>query len=179
MKPVPLSLLFPSAGNPTPTSVTYQSPIVKNPDVRSAIEGVKYIAETMKSDEESNNVSDIQAATFKCVFIRFQRLLECSDSNHRIKLGHFVETIPAKMWASWHHSVQNQWYLHGPLSHLSSLNATLELSERWFWICGQSLETFKEAASMISPTSSLVRPEDIFPVHPSPSFLSCRESLEL
>lgn len=45
-----------STGNPTPTSVTYQSPIAKNPDVRSAIEGVKYIAETMKSDEESNNV---------------------------------------------------------------------------------------------------------------------------
>ena len=44
------------AGNPNPTSVTYQSPIIKNPDVRSAIEGVKYIAETMKSDEESNNV---------------------------------------------------------------------------------------------------------------------------
>lgn len=48
--------LRPPAGNPTPTSVTYQSPIVKNPDVRSAIEGVKYIAETMKADEESNNV---------------------------------------------------------------------------------------------------------------------------
>lgn len=67
MKPVCLFLLFPPAGNPTPTSVTYQSPIVKNPDVRSAIEGVKYIAETMKSDEESNNVSGVQAATFKCV----------------------------------------------------------------------------------------------------------------
>lgn len=47
---------FPPAGNPVPTSVTYQPPIIKNPDVRSAIEGVKYIAETMKSDEESNNV---------------------------------------------------------------------------------------------------------------------------
>uniref|UniRef100_A0A4W6BNX9 Cholinergic receptor, nicotinic, alpha 1 (muscle) n=1 Tax=Lates calcarifer TaxID=8187 RepID=A0A4W6BNX9_LATCA len=46
------------SGNPTPTSVTYQSPIVKNPDVRSAIEGVKYIAETMKSDEESNNAAE-------------------------------------------------------------------------------------------------------------------------
>lgn len=45
-----------STGNPTPASVTYKSPIMKNPDVRSAIEGVKYIAETMKSDEESNNV---------------------------------------------------------------------------------------------------------------------------
>ncbi|KAG7232375.1 hypothetical protein INR49_003330 [Caranx melampygus] len=44
--------------NPTPTSVTYQSPITKNPDVRSAIEGVKYIAETMKSDEESNNAAE-------------------------------------------------------------------------------------------------------------------------
>lgn len=50
------ALPAPPAGNPTPTSVTYQSPIVKNPDVRSAIEGVKYIAETMKADEESNNV---------------------------------------------------------------------------------------------------------------------------
>eukprot|EP00064_Thunnus_orientalis_P023822 superscaffoldBa00009418_g24083 len=44
--------------NPAPTSVTYQSPIIKNPDVRSAIEGVKYIAETMKSDEESNNAAE-------------------------------------------------------------------------------------------------------------------------
>lgn len=44
------------AGNPAPTSDTYVSPITKNPDVRRAIEGVKYIAETMKSDEESNNV---------------------------------------------------------------------------------------------------------------------------
>lgn len=44
------------SGKPTPTAVTYQSPIIKNPDVRSAIEGVKYIAETMKSDEESNSV---------------------------------------------------------------------------------------------------------------------------
>lgn len=43
------------SGNQT-TSVHYKSPITKNPDVRSAIEGVKYIAETMKSDEESNNV---------------------------------------------------------------------------------------------------------------------------
>ena len=46
------------SGKPNPASVTYQSPILKNPDVRSAIEGVKYIAETMKSDEESNNVRE-------------------------------------------------------------------------------------------------------------------------
>lgn len=46
------------SGKPGPTYVTFQSPIIKNPDVRSAIEGVKYIAETMKSDEESNNASE-------------------------------------------------------------------------------------------------------------------------
>ncbi|XP_062861502.1 acetylcholine receptor subunit alpha-like [Trichomycterus rosablanca] len=46
------------SGKPMPTSVPYQSPITKNPDVRSAIEGVKYIAETMKSDEESNNACE-------------------------------------------------------------------------------------------------------------------------
>ncbi|KAM8858195.1 acetylcholine receptor subunit alpha [Synchiropus picturatus] len=40
------------------TAVPYQSPILKNPDVHSAIEGVKYIAETMKSDEESNNAAE-------------------------------------------------------------------------------------------------------------------------
>lgn len=55
----------PPAGNPTPTSVTYQSPIVKNPDVRSAIEGVKYIAETMKADEESNNVRLAETDSFQ------------------------------------------------------------------------------------------------------------------
>ncbi|XP_053352387.1 acetylcholine receptor subunit alpha [Clarias gariepinus] len=46
------------SGKPMPTAVPFQSPIIKNPDVRSAIEGVKYIAETMKSDEESNNACD-------------------------------------------------------------------------------------------------------------------------
>lgn len=38
------------------TAVPYETNITKNPDVGNAIEGVKYIAETMKSDEESNNV---------------------------------------------------------------------------------------------------------------------------
>ncbi|MCJ8732631.1 hypothetical protein PDJAM_G00213470 [Pangasius djambal] len=46
------------SGKPMPTAVPFQSPITKNPDVRTAIEGVKYIAETMKSDEESNNACD-------------------------------------------------------------------------------------------------------------------------
>uniref|UniRef100_A0A8D0CNE5 Cholinergic receptor, nicotinic, alpha 1 (muscle) n=1 Tax=Scleropages formosus TaxID=113540 RepID=A0A8D0CNE5_SCLFO len=46
------------SGKPTPASVTFESPITKNPDVRSAIDGVKYIAETMKSDEESNNAAE-------------------------------------------------------------------------------------------------------------------------
>jgi hypothetical protein len=48
-------LLF--EGKPTPTNVPLNSQITKNPEVRSAIEGVSYIAETMKSDEEANNVS--------------------------------------------------------------------------------------------------------------------------
>ncbi|KAI4880287.1 hypothetical protein NFI96_030724 [Prochilodus magdalenae] len=46
------------SGKPVPTSVNFQSPIIKNPDVRSAIEGVKYIAETMRGDEESNNAAE-------------------------------------------------------------------------------------------------------------------------
>uniref|UniRef100_A0A673MWZ6 Cholinergic receptor nicotinic alpha 1 subunit n=1 Tax=Sinocyclocheilus rhinocerous TaxID=307959 RepID=A0A673MWZ6_9TELE len=46
------------SGKPMPASVTYHSPITKNPDVRNAIEGVKYIADTMKSDEESNNAAE-------------------------------------------------------------------------------------------------------------------------
>lgn len=55
--------------------VTYQSPIVKNPDVRSAIEGVKYIAETMKSDEESNNVIFPITKSVSCVVFQWVLLL--------------------------------------------------------------------------------------------------------
>lgn len=47
------------SGKPVPTSVTFQSPIIKNPDVQGAIDGVKYIADTMRSDEESNHVRAI------------------------------------------------------------------------------------------------------------------------
>ena len=58
------------SGNQTST-VSYQSPITKNPDVRSAIEGVKYIAETMKSDEESNNVICLpQKLSLICYFYK-------------------------------------------------------------------------------------------------------------
>ncbi|MEE6489701.1 hypothetical protein FKM82_015652 [Ascaphus truei] len=46
------------SGKLGPAAVTYQSPILKNPDVKSAIEGIKYIAETMKSDQESNKASE-------------------------------------------------------------------------------------------------------------------------
>ncbi|XP_053326825.1 acetylcholine receptor subunit alpha-1-A [Spea bombifrons] len=42
------------SGKLGPAAVTYQSPILKSPDVKSAIDGVKYIAETMNSDQESN-----------------------------------------------------------------------------------------------------------------------------
>ncbi len=58
------------SGKPMPASVTYHSPITKNPDVRSAIEGVKYIADTMKSDEESNNVRAFTWIIFlKCLHL--------------------------------------------------------------------------------------------------------------
>ncbi|KAE8580869.1 hypothetical protein XENTR_v10024578 [Xenopus tropicalis] len=46
------------SGKLGPAAVTYQSPALKNPDVKSAIEGIKYIAETMKSDQESNKASE-------------------------------------------------------------------------------------------------------------------------
>ncbi|CAL8369943.1 unnamed protein product [Gadus morhua 'NCC'] len=46
------------SGKPTPTNVPLNSQITKNPEVRSAIEGVSYIAETMKSDEEANNAAE-------------------------------------------------------------------------------------------------------------------------
>uniref|UniRef100_A0A3Q3JH05 Neurotransmitter-gated ion-channel ligand-binding domain-containing protein n=1 Tax=Monopterus albus TaxID=43700 RepID=A0A3Q3JH05_MONAL len=45
------------SGNQT-CAAPYQSSITKNPEVRSAIEGVKYIAETIKSDEESNSAAE-------------------------------------------------------------------------------------------------------------------------
>ncbi|KAM9305697.1 acetylcholine receptor subunit alpha-1-B-like [Gastrophryne carolinensis] len=46
------------SGKLGPAAVMYQSALLKNPDVKSAIEGVKYIAETMKSDQESNKASE-------------------------------------------------------------------------------------------------------------------------
>lgn len=52
--------------------MAFHSPLIKHPEVKSAIEGVKYIAETMKSDQESNNVS----SGFK-------------ESNARVQMGGF------------------------------------------------------------------------------------------
>ncbi|NP_001079601.1 acetylcholine receptor subunit alpha-1-A precursor [Xenopus laevis] len=46
------------SGKLGPTAEKYQSPILKNPDVKSAIEGAKYVAETMKSDQESTKASE-------------------------------------------------------------------------------------------------------------------------
>lgn len=63
------------SGKPMPTSVTFHSPIIKNPDVQSAIEGVKYIAETMRGDEESNNVR----ATF--LFLKLSIFLHIAFSS--------------------------------------------------------------------------------------------------
>ncbi|XP_067842903.1 acetylcholine receptor subunit alpha [Heptranchias perlo] len=46
------------SGKQASGSITFQTPLMKNPDVKSAIEGVKYIAEHMKSDQESNNAAE-------------------------------------------------------------------------------------------------------------------------
>ena len=47
------------SGKPGPPPMGFHSPLIKHPEVKSAIEGIKYIAETMKSDQESNNVSSV------------------------------------------------------------------------------------------------------------------------
>eukprot|EP00075_Anas_platyrhynchos_P028148 XP_027317401.1 acetylcholine receptor subunit alpha [Anas platyrhynchos] len=46
------------SGKPGPMPVNFYSPLTKNPDVKNAIEGIKYIAETMKSDQESSNAAE-------------------------------------------------------------------------------------------------------------------------
>nr|1OED_A Chain A, Acetylcholine receptor subunit alpha [Torpedo marmorata]1OED_D Chain D, Acetylcholine receptor subunit alpha [Torpedo marmorata] len=46
------------SGKQVTGEVIFQTPLIKNPDVKSAIEGVKYIAEHMKSDEESSNAAE-------------------------------------------------------------------------------------------------------------------------
>ncbi|XP_007444779.2 acetylcholine receptor subunit alpha, partial [Python bivittatus] len=43
------------SGKQEPVAMNFQTSLTKNPDVKSAIEGIKYIAESMKSDQESNN----------------------------------------------------------------------------------------------------------------------------
>ncbi|KPP77642.1 acetylcholin receptor subunit alpha-like, partial [Scleropages formosus] len=42
------------SGKPTPAPIPFHSPLTRNPDVCSAINGVKYITETIKSDENAN-----------------------------------------------------------------------------------------------------------------------------
>ncbi|XP_041056184.1 acetylcholine receptor subunit alpha [Carcharodon carcharias] len=46
------------SGKQASGNIIFQTPLAKNPDVKSAIEGIKYIAEHMKSDQESNNAAD-------------------------------------------------------------------------------------------------------------------------
>uniref|UniRef100_A0A8C4U9F8 Cholinergic receptor nicotinic alpha 1 subunit n=1 Tax=Falco tinnunculus TaxID=100819 RepID=A0A8C4U9F8_FALTI len=46
------------SGKPGSVPVNFYSPLTKNPDVRNAIEGIKYIAETMKSDQEASNAAE-------------------------------------------------------------------------------------------------------------------------
>ncbi|XP_038645297.1 acetylcholine receptor subunit alpha isoform X2 [Scyliorhinus canicula] len=46
------------SGKQASGNIIFQTPLTKNPDVKSAIEGIKYIAEHMKSDQEANNAAD-------------------------------------------------------------------------------------------------------------------------
>uniref|UniRef100_A0A2K5CHL3 Acetylcholine receptor subunit alpha n=1 Tax=Aotus nancymaae TaxID=37293 RepID=A0A2K5CHL3_AOTNA len=46
------------SGKPGPPPMGFHSPLIKHPEVKSAIEGIKYIAETMKADQESNNAAE-------------------------------------------------------------------------------------------------------------------------
>ncbi|XP_063285827.1 acetylcholine receptor subunit alpha-1-A isoform X3 [Pelobates fuscus] len=46
------------SGKLGPAEVAHQSPVLKSPDVKNAIDGVKYIAETMNADKESNKGSE-------------------------------------------------------------------------------------------------------------------------
>ncbi|XP_067890673.1 acetylcholine receptor subunit alpha [Heterodontus francisci] len=46
------------SGKQASGNITFQTPLTKNPDVKSAIEGIKYIADHMKSDQESNNAAE-------------------------------------------------------------------------------------------------------------------------
>ncbi|XP_032801556.1 acetylcholine receptor subunit alpha isoform X3 [Petromyzon marinus] len=46
------------SGNQEPPGQVYHSAITRNADVRAAIEGIKYIAEHMKGDQESSNAAE-------------------------------------------------------------------------------------------------------------------------
>ncbi|PNI86490.1 CHRNA1 isoform 2 [Pan troglodytes] len=59
------------SGKPGPPPMGFHSPLIKHPEVKSAIEGIKYIAETMKSDQESNNA----AAEWKYVAMVMDHIL--------------------------------------------------------------------------------------------------------
>uniref|UniRef100_A0A8C9UXC0 Cholinergic receptor, nicotinic, alpha 1 (muscle) n=1 Tax=Scleropages formosus TaxID=113540 RepID=A0A8C9UXC0_SCLFO len=59
------------SGKPTPAPIPFHSPLTRNPDVCSAINGVKYITETIKSDENANNrfVATVLDHILLCVFV--------------------------------------------------------------------------------------------------------------
>uniref|UniRef100_A0A8C5SNM5 Cholinergic receptor nicotinic alpha 1 subunit n=1 Tax=Laticauda laticaudata TaxID=8630 RepID=A0A8C5SNM5_LATLA len=46
------------SGKQGPATMNFQTSLTKNPDVKNAIEGIKYIAESMKSDQESNDAAE-------------------------------------------------------------------------------------------------------------------------
>lgn len=101
------------SGKPGPPPVGFHSPLIKHPEVKSAIEGVKYIAETMKSDQESNNVSTVALSPHHWVYmikrhecgrwvwhdqwVSFKLRLLTSDVLCWLPLGHFSNSFWCKI----------------------------------------------------------------------------------
>lgn len=71
--------------------VNFYSPLTKNPDVKNAIEGIKYIAETMKSDQEASNVRQFfvhdSFLAFKLLHLTFLAKYPC-----------LTKTLQALIW---------------------------------------------------------------------------------
>lgn len=73
------------SGKPGSVPVNFYSPLTKNPDVKNAIEGIKYIAETMKSDQEASNVRHflfmIHFLLSNCYILCFWQNISTSKKN--------------------------------------------------------------------------------------------------
>lgn len=121
------------SGKPMPASVTYHSPITKNPDVRSAIEGVKYIADTMKSDEESNNVRIYlhHFMLYLSIILSFSFILPPSFHNV-CSSRHFCNSLNRSCKVLTQPSSSSDYFVfHSVCSFRPQRNGSLSL---WSWI---------------------------------------------